>query len=81
MTQLSSLPPIPAVVDMQGLGTTKDEAASYIQRALQDIALGRVGQPDNVANAALFLASDDSSFITGQVIVVDGGRMDFFSHA
>jgi 3-oxoacyl-[acyl-carrier protein] reductase len=35
----------------------------------------RVGQPDDIANAFLFLGSDRSSFITGQVLVVDGGRM------
>jgi 3-oxoacyl-[acyl-carrier protein] reductase len=43
--------------------------------------LGRIGQPQDIANVALFLACDESSFITGQVIVVDGGRQDFLSHA
>jgi NAD(P)-dependent dehydrogenase (short-subunit alcohol dehydrogenase family) len=36
--------------------------------------MGRMGEPDEVAKAALFLASDDSSFITGIELLVNGGR-------
>lgn len=38
-------------------------------------ALRRIGQPDEVANAMLFLASDEASFITGTTLVVDGGTL------
>lgn len=49
------------------------------ERAVADAAnstlLKRLGKPEDVAKAALFLASDDSSFITGTTLVVDGGRL------
>jgi 3-oxoacyl-[acyl-carrier protein] reductase len=43
--------------------------------ALSHIPLGRMGKPEEVAKAVAFLASDDAAYITGQVIVVDGGMV------
>jgi NAD(P)-dependent dehydrogenase (short-subunit alcohol dehydrogenase family) len=43
-------------------------------RIVSTIPMGRMGQPEEVAKAALFLASDDSSFVTGIELFVDGGR-------
>ncbi len=44
-----------------------------MQAAVDRIALGRAGEPEDVAKLAAFLASDDAAYITGQVIGVDGG--------
>lgn len=43
------------------------------ESARRSIALGRFGEPADVANAVLFLASDEAAYITGQVLAVDGG--------
>jgi NAD(P)-dependent dehydrogenase (short-subunit alcohol dehydrogenase family) len=59
-------PMMQAVFDMDGMEHVR---ASFVAAH----ALGRCGQPEEIASAALFLASDDASFVTGTALVVDGG--------
>lgn len=64
---------IPAVVETPATaGMLADEASRKNTEKL--IPMGRVGQPEELANAILFLASDEASYITGAALPVDGGR-------
>ena len=64
----------PGSIDTPILDADKEK---YGERAIsareQAIPLGRLGQAHEVANAILFLASDEASFITGTELIVDGG--------
>jgi NAD(P)-dependent dehydrogenase (short-subunit alcohol dehydrogenase family) len=50
-------------------GTPENKAALAAK-----VPLGRIGKPDDVARAIVFLASDAASFVTGQIVTVDGGK-------
>ena len=53
----------------------KDEARAIKQQIADNLPLKRIGQPSDLANAILFLASDASSFVTGQTFCADGGAL------
>lgn len=51
----------------------QDMDDDYYQARISEIPLGRFGKPEDVANAALYLASDDAAYVTGEVININGG--------
>ncbi|XP_067641634.1 uncharacterized oxidoreductase TM_0325-like [Eurosta solidaginis] len=55
-------------------GMSEEEYAAYLVRCKETHALGRVGEPKEVADAIIFLASDKASFITGATLPIDGGK-------
>jgi 3-oxoacyl-[acyl-carrier protein] reductase len=55
-------------------GMKQHRSQSFIKMMEEAVPLGRLGTPRDVANAVLFLVSDDASYITGTTIIVDGGQ-------
>lgn len=64
----------PGLIDAPTVGTLLKDPFDAIQKQVRTSPLGRVGRPEDVAPLALFLASDESAYITGVNIVVDGGQ-------
>lgn len=56
------------------------EDPGILARTLKHSPLGRIGEPDEIAGAAVFLASPASAFMTGQTMVIDGGRLAGYPH-
>jgi NAD(P)-dependent dehydrogenase (short-subunit alcohol dehydrogenase family) len=65
----------PGIIETPGLSATVSDEAARALLAAQ--LIGRPGQPEDIAAAVLFLASEASSFMTGQTLVVDGGMTVF----
>jgi NAD(P)-dependent dehydrogenase (short-subunit alcohol dehydrogenase family) len=59
-------------------GSRSAEEWLAAERRLSERAMtGRIGEPDDIANAVAFFAAPESGWVTGQVLAVDGGRMDY----
>lgn len=70
------------ILTEMGLGQwSPSELEERLRYFREKAMLRRVGRPEDVAGVALFLASEEAGFITGQTIAVDGGRTDFLSHS
>lgn len=60
----------------KGVGALAEaDARAYAARTFERVPMGRLGEPEEIAGAVVFLASDDSRFMTGSEIVVDGGQL------
>lgn len=56
-------------------GLSHEAVTGFIEHVNQTLPMHRIGRPEEIAKTALFLASDDSSYLTGTDIIVDGGRL------
>jgi 3-oxoacyl-[acyl-carrier protein] reductase len=63
----------PGNIMTEGLAAGRSD--DFISGMVKSIPLGRLGAPEDIASAALFLASDEASYITGTTIIVDGGQI------
>jgi NAD(P)-dependent dehydrogenase (short-subunit alcohol dehydrogenase family) len=61
----------------RGAGDWRGTEEGFAAKAM----IGRIGEPDDIANAVAFLASPESGWITAQMLTVDGGRMNYIGHA
>ena len=58
---------------MRGVAGGEEQSQAFIEGMTQQVPLGRIGQSEDIANAALFLATEESSFVNGIELFVDGG--------
>jgi 3-oxoacyl-[acyl-carrier protein] reductase len=66
--------------EMTQRGRGAADWAGTEQRLAARAMMGRIGEPQDIANAVVFLASPESGWITAQMLTVDGGRMDYIGH-
>ena len=66
--------------EMPARGKTRPQFEASVAEVSTRTMLNRIGRPEEIADAIMFFATEESSFATGQTLVVDGGRMDYLSH-
>jgi NAD(P)-dependent dehydrogenase (short-subunit alcohol dehydrogenase family) len=72
--RVNAISPGPIVTPgLQGLTSTENQWRAFEKQLTDQIPLGRIGDPDEIGKAAVFLASDDASFVNGIELFVDGG--------
>jgi 3-oxoacyl-[acyl-carrier protein] reductase len=78
---VNAIAPGHIITDMTVEGRSPTEVKERSRYFEEHTMLRREGKPEDIANAVLFLASNEASFVTGQVLSVDGGRTDLLSHS
>lgn len=68
------------LTELTSSGLTRTELDALLERMKSRSMVGRIGQPEDIANAVAFLAQRESGFVTGQTLTIDGGRTDFIGH-
>lgn len=63
----------PGMVETEGLNATGIAASDFAQQIKAQTPLGRIGKPDDIAPAAVFLASSDAAWLTGETLFISGG--------
>ena len=61
------------MVSSRGMRVSEEQFEQFMKAFTNSVPMGRIGNPDEIAKAVAFLASDDSSYITGIELFVDGG--------
>jgi 2-deoxy-D-gluconate 3-dehydrogenase len=65
----------PGLIRTPGVDAMDDSSTENVKQVTSHIAMRRLGEPDDIAKVALFLASDAASYMTGSIVVVDGGTL------
>jgi 3-oxoacyl-[acyl-carrier protein] reductase len=78
---VNAIAPGHILTDMTVEGRSPAEVRERSRYFEEHTMLRREGAPEDIANAVLFLTSDEASFVTGQILAVDGGRTDVLTHS